>query len=56
MAKALITDWESEAWPDMAGDLHEDVGNPDHAVKIIEWAGTTVSAYRRSLDGISKNS
>jgi hypothetical protein len=56
MAKALITEWESEAWPDLEADLQTEVDNPDHAVKLIQWAGTMVAAYRRDLDAISKNS
>ena len=54
MAKVLIEEWESEALPDMKADLNE-ITDP-RAARVIEWAGVTVSAYRRSLDAISKNS
>lgn len=54
MAKVLITEWESESLPDMNADLGE-ITDP-RAARIIEWAGVTVSAYRRSLDAVSKNS
>ena len=53
MAKILITEWESEALPDMDIDLNETVD--PRAARVIEWAGVTVSAYRRSLDAIEKN-
>ena len=54
MAKVLITEWESEALPDMNADLSE-ITDP-RAARIIEWAGVMVSSYRRSLDIVSKNS
>ena len=54
MAKVLITEWESEALPDMSADLSE-LTDP-RAARVIEWAGLTVSVYRRGLDAISKNS
>jgi hypothetical protein len=54
MAKPLITEWEAEALPDMNTDLGE-VTDP-RAARVIEWAGVTVSAYRRSLDVVPKNS
>ncbi len=54
MAKVLIIEWESEALPDMNANLNE-ITDP-RAARVIEWAGVTVSAYRRSLDAISKNS
>jgi hypothetical protein len=54
MAKILITEWESEALPDMNTDLSE-LTDP-RAARVIEWAGVMVSSYRRSLDTVSKNS
>jgi hypothetical protein len=54
MAKVLITEWEAEALPDMNIDLSE--ATDPRAARLIEWAGVTVSAYRRSLDVVSKNS
>ena len=54
MAKVLITEWESEALPDMDADLSE-LTDP-RAARVIEWAGVTVSAFRRSLDDVPKNS
>lgn len=54
MAKTLITEWECEALPDMDADLSE--VTDARAARVIEWAGLTVSAFRRSLDAIEKNS
>ena len=54
MAKRFIEEWESESLPDINADLSE-IKDP-RAARVIEWAGVTVSAYRRSLDAISKNS
>jgi hypothetical protein len=54
MAKELITEWESEALPDMNADL-ANMTDP-RAARVIEWASVTVSAFRRSLDTIPKNS
>ena len=54
MAKVLIEEWESEALPDTQANLGE-LTDP-RAARVIEWAGVTVSAYRRSLDAVSKNS
>jgi hypothetical protein len=54
MAKVLITEWESEALPEMDADLSK-LTDP-RAARVIEWAGVTVSAYRRSLDIVPKNS
>ncbi len=54
MAKVLITEWESEALPDMNADLNE-ITDP-RAARVIEWAGVMVSSYRRGLDTVSKNS
>ena len=54
MAKILITEWECESLPDMNANLNE--VTDARAARMIEWAGVTVSAYRRSLDAISKNS
>lgn len=54
MAKVLIEEWESEALPDLNADLNE-ITDP-RAARVIEWAGVTVSVYRRSLDAVSKNS
>ncbi len=54
MAKVLITEWESEALPDMNADLSE-ITDP-RAARVIEWAGVMVSSYRRSLDTVPKNS
>jgi hypothetical protein len=54
MAKVLITEWECEALPDMNADLSEITDA--RAARVIEWAGVTVSAFRRSLDAIPKNS
>ena len=54
MAKVLITEWESEALPDIDADLSE-ITDP-RAARVIEWAGVMVSSYRRSLDTVSKNS
>jgi len=54
MAKTLIEEWECEALPELNQDLSE-VTDP-RAARVIEWAGVTVSAYRRSLDEVSKNS
>ena len=54
MAKALITEWEAEALPDMNADLAE-VTDP-RAARLIEWAGIQVSEFRRNLDHIPKNS
>ena len=54
MAKVLITEWESEALPDMNADLSE-ITDP-RAARLIEWAGVMVSSYRRGLDIVSKNS
>ena len=54
MAKFLITEWESEALPDMNADLSE-ITDP-RAARVIEWAAVEVSSYRRRLDIVSKNS
>lgn len=54
MAKPLIIELEAEALPDMNADLSEITDA--RAARIIEWACLTVSAYRRSLDEVSKNS
>jgi hypothetical protein len=54
MAKILITEWEADALPDMNADLSE-VTDP-RAARLIEWAGVTVSAFRRGLDIVPKNS
>jgi hypothetical protein len=54
MAKALIEEWECEALPELDQDLSK-ITDP-RAARVIEWAGVTVSAYRRSLDAIPKNS
>lgn len=54
MAKVFITEWECESLPDMNANLNE--VTDARAARVIEWAGVTVSAYRRSLDAISKNS
>jgi hypothetical protein len=54
MAKPLIIEWECDALPDMNIDLSE--ATDPRAAKVIEWAGTVVSAYRRSLDSVPKNS
>ena len=54
MAKALIVEWECETFPDANSNLREITENANDITSIIEWAGTTVSAYRRSLDEISK--
>jgi hypothetical protein len=56
MAQALITEWECKSLPIMDSNLREITENANDITSIIEWAGTTVSAYRRSLDEISKNS
>ena len=53
MAKTLITEWESEALPEMDADLGE-VTDP-RAARIVEWASNLVSNHRRSLDLIPKN-
>jgi len=54
MAKVLIEEWESEALPDHNADLN--VVTDPRAARVIEWAGVTVSVYRRSLDEVPKNS
>ncbi len=54
MAKVLITEWESEALPDMNADLSK-ITDP-RAARVIEWAAVEVSSYRRGLDIVSKNS
>ncbi len=54
MAKVLISEWESEALPNMNVDLST-ITDP-RAARVIEWAGVMVSSYRRSLDTVSKNS
>jgi len=54
MAKPLIVELEAESLPDMNADLSQITDA--RAARIIEWAGVTVSAYRRSLDEVSKNS
>ena len=54
MAKLLIQEWESEALPDFKADL-EKLDDPRQA-RIIEWAGLAISAYRRGLDAVPKNS
>ena len=54
MAKVLITEWESEALPDMNADLNE-ITDP-RAARVIEWTGVMVSSYRQGLDKVPKNS
>jgi hypothetical protein len=54
MAKLLIQEWESEVMPDFKADL-EKLDDPRQA-RIIEWAGLAISAYRRGLDAVPKNS
>lgn len=56
MAKALIDEWDCDALPDINTNLSDITENAANVVKIIEWAGTLVAAYRRDLDAISKNS
>ena len=53
MAKTLITEWESEALPEMDTDLGE-VTDP-RAARVIEWAANLVANHRSSLDLIPKN-
>ena len=53
MAKTLITEWESEALPEMDVDLGE-VTDP-RAARVIEWATNLIANHRRSLDLIPKN-
>ena len=53
MAKTLITEWESEALPEMDADLGE-VTDP-RAARVIEWASNLVANHRASLDLIPKN-
>jgi hypothetical protein len=54
MAKVIISEWECALWPDLKGDLRK--ADDLQVVKIIEWAGTAVSAWRRGLDEVPKNS
>ena len=56
MAKALIDEWESDSLPDHNSNLREISEDANNATAIVEWTGTVVSAFRRSLDAISKNS
>ena len=53
MAKTLITEWESEAMPDINADLGE-LDDPKIA-RVIQWATNLVANHRRSLDNIPKN-
>ena len=53
MAKTLITEWESEALPEMDADLSE-MTDP-RAARVIEWASNLVANHRRNLDLIPKN-
>ena len=58
MAKTLITEWECEVLPDKDISLVDMKAMTDRAHdagKIIEWAGTIVSAYRRGLENVPKN-
>lgn len=57
-AKTLIVEWECEALPDKdisLADMQSVTEKAHEASKIIEWAGTIVSAYRRSLENVPKN-
>lgn len=54
MAKQLIQEWECEAMPDHTVDLAS-LDDP-RAARVIEWAAPIISAYRRSLDAVPKNS
>jgi hypothetical protein len=56
MAKILIIEWECEALPDKDTSLLEITENADNVASVIEWASLIVSAWRRSLDNIPKNS
>lgn len=58
MAKTLITEWECEVLPDKdisLVEMQQMTENAHDAVKIMEWAGTIVSAYRRGLENVPKN-
>ena len=58
MAKTLIVEWECEVLPDKDISLLDMQGmteNAHNASKIIEWASTIVSAYRRGLENVPKN-
>ncbi len=53
MAKTLITEWESEAMPDINADLGK-LDDPKIA-RVIQWASSLAANHRRSLDNIPKN-
>ena len=58
MAKTLITEWDCDVLPDKditTSDMQKMTDKAHDASKIIEWAGTIVSAYRRSLESVPKN-
>ena len=55
-ARTVIEKWECEAFPDFNADLSDVEGDADLIAGVIEWAGTEVSAWRRSLRAVSKNS
>lgn len=57
MSKTLIVEWECEALPDKDisfADMRKITENAHEVSKIIEWASTVVSAYRRSLENVPK--
>lgn len=54
MAKPLISGWECQLWPDLNADLRK--ASDLQIVRLVEWAGVTVSAWRRGLDSVPKNS
>jgi hypothetical protein len=54
MAKPLIRDWQAEAMPTIDIDVTKETDL--RMVRLVEWAGVTVSAWRRGLDEIPKNS
>ena len=54
MAKVVISGWECEAMPDFRADLTQ--VEDARAARIIQWAAVAVSAWRRELDKVPKNS
>ena len=55
-AKPIITDWQCEEFPSKDADIAKLAGKgAARIVRMIEWAGVTVSAWRRALDTIEKN-
>ena len=55
-AQTLIVEWECEDFPDFRVDLTKVEGDATKLARVIEWAGSETSAWRRGLDTVSKNS